>query len=72
MVNKYTSDLLSRSSISGCEHTFYSGLTLFSGNKKGLTVSSKPFFLYGVDNGTRTHDDRNHNPGLYQLSYIHH
>ena len=22
--------------------------------------------------GTRTHDDRNHNPGLYQLSYSHH
>ncbi|SPA24974.1 hypothetical protein CBM2637_A170308 [Cupriavidus taiwanensis] len=21
--------------------------------------------------GTRTHDDRNHNPGLYQLSYSH-
>ena len=26
----------------------------------------------GVDDGTRTHDDRNHNPGLYQLSYAHH
>jgi hypothetical protein len=26
----------------------------------------------GVDDGTRTHDDRNHNPGLYQLSYVHH
>ena len=26
---------------------------------------------YGVDDGTRTHDNRNHNPGLYQLSYIH-
>ena len=25
----------------------------------------------GVDDGTRTHDDRNHNPGLYQLSYTH-
>ena len=22
--------------------------------------------------GTRTHDNRNHNPGLYQLSYSHH
>ena len=22
--------------------------------------------------GTRTHDSRNHNPGLYQLSYGHH
>ena len=27
---------------------------------------------YGVDDGTRTHDDRDHNPGLYQLSYAHH
>ena len=26
----------------------------------------------GVDEGTRTLDDRNHNPGLYQLSYAHH
>ena len=25
-----------------------------------------------MDDGTRTHDDRNHNPGLYQLSYRHH
>ncbi|MEK0428029.1 MAG: hypothetical protein RL001_556 [Pseudomonadota bacterium] len=25
----------------------------------------------GVADGTRTHDDRNHNPGLYQLSYGH-
>ena len=28
--------------------------------------------IYGVDDGARTHDDRNHNPGLYQLSYAHH
>jgi hypothetical protein len=25
-----------------------------------------------VDDGIRTHDGRNHNPGLYQLSYVHH
>ncbi len=25
-----------------------------------------------MDDGTRTHDNRNHNPGLYQLSYVHH
>ena len=25
-----------------------------------------------MDDGTRTHDDWNHNPGLYQLSYTHH
>ena len=34
-------------------------------------------FLYlkgknGVADGVRTHDNRNHNPGLYQLSYSHH
>jgi hypothetical protein len=31
-------------------------------------------FLYetvGVADGTRTHDDQNHNLGLYQLSYSH-
>jgi hypothetical protein len=26
---------------------------------------------FGVDDGTRTHDGRDHNPGLYQLSYVH-
>jgi hypothetical protein len=25
-----------------------------------------------VSDGTRTHDNRDHNPGLYQLSYAHH
>ena len=28
--------------------------------------------IFGVTDGTRTRDDRNHNPGLYQLSYSHH
>ena len=28
--------------------------------------------MVGVADGTRTHDNRNHNPGLYQLSYSHH
>ncbi|SBV93955.1 hypothetical protein KL86CLO1_10448 [uncultured Eubacteriales bacterium] len=28
--------------------------------------------LYGVDDGTRTRDNWNHNPVLYQLNYIHH
>src|SRR3990167_9302686 len=27
---------------------------------------------YGVDDGTRTHDDLSHSQGLYQLSYAHH
>src|SRR6266536_318155 len=26
---------------------------------------------FGVADGIRTHDNRNHNPGLYQLSYSH-
>jgi hypothetical protein len=26
----------------------------------------------GVNDGARTRDNRNHNPVLYQLSYIHH
>ena len=28
--------------------------------------------MNGVDDGARTHDDRSHNPALYQLNYIHH
>ena len=28
--------------------------------------------MNGVADGARTHDNRNHNPGLYQLSYSHH
>lgn len=27
--------------------------------------------FFGVADGTRTRDNRNHNPGLYQLSYSH-
>ncbi len=30
------------------------------------------FGKFGVADGARTHDNRNHNPGLYQLSYSHH
>ncbi len=28
--------------------------------------------INGVEDGARTRDIRNHNPALYQLSYIHH
>ena len=28
--------------------------------------------VIGVDDGARTHDRRDHNPELYQLSYVHH
>ena len=39
--------------------------------EKGLGFLPIPF-LSGVDNGARTHDTRNHNPVLCQLSYTHH
>lgn len=39
-----------------------------STNSATLAMSQKN----GVANGTRTHDNWNHNPGLYQLSYSHH
>jgi hypothetical protein len=38
--------------------------------KKGPEQNSRPFD-FGVADGARTHDNRNHNPGLYQLSYSH-
>ncbi len=37
-----------------------------------LPIENIRSLKYGVDDGARTHDDRNHNPGLYQLSYAHH
>ena len=36
-----------------------------------LTGLTGVWELLGVADGTRTHDNRNHNPGLYQLSYSH-
>lgn len=42
--------------------------------KKGTSLARKcliSFEFCGVADGTRTHDNRNHNPGLYQLSYSH-
>jgi len=36
-----------------------------------VSAFSKDEF-FGVADGARTHDNRNHNPGLYQLSYSHH
>ena len=40
-------------------------------NEKNRTYQKYGFYT-GVANGARTHDNRNHNPGLYQLSYSHH
>ena len=39
---------------------------------KAPDYESGAFFEYGVDDGDRTHDNRSHNPVLYQLSYAHH
>lgn len=40
--------------------------------KKAPTIGSALFVKeVGVADGTRTHDDQNHNLGLYQLSYSH-
>ena len=46
-------------------------------NHEGKAEIKKPhnavrLIEYGVADGARTHDNRNHNPGLYQLSYSHH
>ena len=42
------------------------------GGAKGRSGRSGPQPRYGVGNGARTHDTRNHNPVLCQLSYTHH
>src|ERR1700712_6146683 len=42
------------------------------GPKGPLTSSTGQCWKTGVADGTRTHDNRDHNPGLYQLSYSHH
>ena len=40
--------------------------------KSSVSTNSTTSAKSGVDDGTWTHDNRNHNPGLYQLSYAHH
>lgn len=39
--------------------------------KRHRVMVAQVIDLYGVTDGARTHDNRNHNPGLYQLSYSH-
>jgi hypothetical protein len=39
--------------------------------EKALEAFASKAFNFGVADGARTHDNRNHNPGLYQLSYNH-
>lgn len=41
---------------------------------KGRSINQAAWLQHekgGVADGARTHDNRNHNPGLYQLSYSH-
>tara|TARA_B110000971_G_scaffold73476_1_gene75373 strand:+ start:990 stop:1175 length:186 start_codon:yes stop_codon:yes gene_type:complete len=39
--------------------------------KKALGIEPRAFTYFGVTDGARTHDNQNHNLGLYQLSYSH-
>src|SRR5258706_15587062 len=43
-----------------------------SGSTRALALRREWATENGVADGIRTHDNRNHNPGLYQLSYSHH
>jgi hypothetical protein len=40
-------------------------------NAKTPDNDRQVFGIFGVTDGARTHDNGNHNPGLYQLSYGH-
>ena len=40
--------------------------------KELSSKNERPQRGIGVNDGDRTHDNRNHNPGLYRLSYVHH
>ena len=48
----------------------YASLQRSPTNKNALQIIAGRF-KFGVADGARTHDNRNHNPGLYQLSYSH-
>ena len=37
-----------------------------------LPLGDIPLDKNGVNDGTRTHDNQNHNLALYQLNYVHH
>ncbi len=50
-------------------HWLTQQLQINKGNKKGFPNGNP--LNFGVADGARTHDNRNHNPGLYQLSYSH-
>ncbi len=49
-----------------------SHLAILEPKSSASTNSATSAEKIGVTDGARTHDNRNHNPGLYQLSYNHH
>lgn len=48
-----------------------SGRPAWRATMQNARQAGRFFVCGGVADGTRTHDHRNHNPGLYQLSYSH-
>ena len=50
----------------------YTPTSLVKSKGAGADAPALPPCVYGVGDGTRTRDTRNHNPMLYQLNYIHH
>ena len=48
-----------------------SGYTAPKKRKPAMQTLAGFLVCLGVADGARTHDNRNHNPGLYQLSYSH-
>ena len=45
--------------------------TITASKPTAMSLLSLIDMVGGVADGIRTHDNRNHNPGLYQLSYGH-
>ena len=50
----------------------YTPTWLVNSKGAGADAPALPPCVYGVGDGTRTRDTRNHNPMLYQLNYTHH
>ncbi len=67
--------LVGQSTRANCQHLPLVTYTSVHGSTFGNAQNKKPIFLprwafiWGDQWGSRTHDNRNHNPGLYQLSY---
>ena len=61
-----------RTLLNQCEQHQFTETSKQSDRPGSLDNGSRSSGKDGVDDGTRTHDDRDHNPGLYQLSYAHH